>query len=281
MTPLQAGSGMLMLHDEKEAMRSEITPTPDDQQTLWPWFHGVVGSLSRRALGHPLYGKLAKPEQVRVFMRFHVFAVWDFMCLLKTLQQAQTCVAVPWVPRGNPDIRRFINEIVLAEESDRLPDGRIESHFEMYLRAMKEIGADTGAIDAFVARVRKGYPVPRALADADAPSAAQAFVLQTMTVIESRSLPAIASAFIARRERVIPSSFMATVEKMAPEYPTLRSYFRRHIALDVDEHGPFAEDLLKAVCMGRRADWVKAEAAARVALRARSELCDAVLAELA
>ncbi len=91
---------------------------------------------------HPLYRELSSLERLRRFQQYHVFAVWDFMCLLKALQQQLTCPTVPWLPVGDPEVRRLINEIVLGEESDELPGGRVLSHFELYLEAMRESGAD-------------------------------------------------------------------------------------------------------------------------------------------
>src|SRR3982750_435430 len=86
---------------------------------------------------HTIYTKVSSLEHIRLFMEAHVFAVWDFMCLLKALQRMVTCVDIPWMPRGNPATRRLINEIVTGEESDLLPDGGGASHFELYLQAME------------------------------------------------------------------------------------------------------------------------------------------------
>ena len=82
-------------------------------------------------------------------MENYVFAVWDFMSLLKSLQRSLTSVSFPWIPRKNAKIVNFINNIVLEEECDdfetKNPEKAI-SHFDLYIISMKELGAGSGAI---------------------------------------------------------------------------------------------------------------------------------------
>jgi hypothetical protein len=106
---------------------------------------------------HQIYTSLQAVEDIRIFMEHHVFAVWDFMSLLKSLQRQLTCVEVPWLPKGSPRVRRFINEIVLGEESDDV-NGTL-AHFELYRAAMTAAGANTGPIDAFLRALRSGSSI--------------------------------------------------------------------------------------------------------------------------
>ncbi|MFD9637544.1 DUF3050 domain-containing protein [Streptomyces violascens] len=104
--------------------------------------HEAITAERSLIVEHPMYPLLDSLDRIRVFQEHHVFAVWDFMSLLKSLQRELTCVGVPWVPQGPPTSRRLINDIVLAEESDEVGDGYL-SHFELYLRSMEEAGAGT------------------------------------------------------------------------------------------------------------------------------------------
>jgi hypothetical protein len=144
-----------------------------------------VAITRQQLLNNGLYYRLQTMADLRQFMEHHVFAVWDFMSLLKGLQRELTCVEVPWVPTANPATRRLINEIVLEEETDLDPQGQPTSHFELYVRAMEECGADTRPIRRLVAAVGAGRSVSQALADAHAPDSVRQFVETTFRIIGS------------------------------------------------------------------------------------------------
>src|SRR5260221_548840 len=143
-----------------------------------------VAPLLAHLGSHPLFGEIRTLDDVRCFMEHHVYAVWDFMCLLKALQNAVTCTRVPWVPVGDADSRRLINEICLDEESDKLEGGRCLSHLELYLDAMKEADASTEAVLAFLDHLRRGDEVGAALKLPGVPDAAREFGQRTMTRIK-------------------------------------------------------------------------------------------------
>lgn len=239
-----------------------------------------LAPLRARLLAHPIYGSLESKRELQVFMEHHVFAVWDFMSLAKALQRRLTCVNVPWTPRGDRVSRRFINEIVLGEESDEDGRGGYASHFETYVQAMRQAGARTDAIDALLASLARGESVNEALVSCGAPEPARAFVRTTFLVIHSGSLPAIAAAFTLGREDVIPDMFRAIVARLDEQSPgelgILRRYLDRHVELDEGHHAPMARAMLAGTCEGDARKWEEAEAAAVQALEARVALWDGV-----
>ena len=179
----------------------------------WGKSHPGVGRLEvaveparEQVVSHPLYRSLDTLPAVVSFMEHHVFAVWDFMSLLKTLQSRLTCVQVPWVPTGPPGSRHLINDIVTVEESDELGDDFI-SHFELYLDGMIQAGADTTAIETFIGQLRDGNPVLRSLKEAGVPEPAVSFVNTTWDFIEHAPVHCQAAAFAFGREDLIPDMF--------------------------------------------------------------------------
>jgi hypothetical protein len=242
--------------------------------------HEQLEPLREQLLTHPLYLHMERVEALDVFMQHHVFAVWDFMSLLKALQQQLTCVAVPWVPPTNCEGCRLVNEIVLAEESDEDGAGGFASHFDLYRESMQRCGFSTATIDRFLTAVGDGSGIDGALAEADAPAAVREFVRGTFSVVDSGNLPAIAAAFAFGREDLLPELFGEIVERLHTESDSdlaaFKYYLERHIDLDGDVHGPMAGRLVEQLCGASTANWQAAEAAAVNALEARLRLWDAI-----
>jgi len=263
---------------EEAALKQSMSPSS-------PSIAEAIAPLREALLDHRLYGQLKSIGQMRVFMEHHVLAVWDFMSLLKALQRGLTCVEPPWLPVGEPRLRRLINEIVLSEESDDTDGGGSVSHFELYLRAMREIGADTTRIDQFVSRLRAGRSVEAALEEAGLPVCVKEFVLHTFRVIASGRLHEIAAAFTYGREDLIPDLFGTLVAQLDRDFAgsatTLRYYLDRHIELDGDEHGAMGREMVELLCGGDPMRQEEARTAAVQALKARVRLWDGIAESVA
>lgn len=243
--------------------------------------HGLRESIAQarhRLEEHPLYGEIRTIEQLRVFLQSHVFAVWDFMSLLKSLQASLTCVSTPWVPSAFPQSRRLVNEIVLGEESDSFDAGYL-SHFELYLRAMKEAGADATAIEGLIRELNAGRSLTHALLMAEPPKEALEFVRATFSFIDSRKAHVVAAAFTFGREDLIPDMFRQMI-KSQQSAGLLQYYFDRHIEVDGDSHGPMALQMVEELCGEDAQTWDEATVAAQAAIQARIALWDGILARI-
>jgi len=243
-----------------------------------PKIHILNSNLTKyreEIVNHALYKKLNSVEDISVMMEYHVYAVWDFMSLLKALQSLLTCTTSPWKPVGDGKIRQLVNSIVLEEESDVDQENNPLSHYEMYIDAMKQCGANTSAIESFVANV-SATNIPSVNDGVDA------FLNTTFDVIDSNETHKIASAFTFGREDLIPDMFTAIVN----EYNTENNldkfvyYLERHIELDGGEHGPLALELISNLCGDDDNKWKEVEETAIACLVARKKLWDSILANL-
>jgi len=231
-----------------------------------------ISEYKKAVVNHPLYNQLNTIEDVQKLMEIHVYAVWDFMSLLKGLQIKLTCTTLPWKPIGNTKIRRLINSIVLEEESDVDSAGNPSSHYEMYLDAMKECGANTNEIDKFV----------KSVSDVNLPkvnTAIDSFLATTFDILNSGEAHKIAAAFTFGREDLIPDMFTAIVNDLSKEHKLDKFvyYLERHIELDGGEHGPLALELISNLCGEEEQKWKEVEETAIACLVARKELWDLVL----
>jgi hypothetical protein len=240
--------------------------------------------LRKHLLQHPLYASLRNADDVRFFMSYHVFCVWDFMSLLKALQRRLTCVEVPWRPPVDPRAARLVNEIVLAEESDEDGQNGHASHFELYLSAMQDTGASTWAIRRLLQLLDQGLPWRSALTESHVPPAVTAFVSNTLELATTGATHEIAAGFALGREDVIPAMFVQLLEQLASRDPVgfgrLHYYLSRHVEIDGDSHGPAARQLVERLCGDEASKIEQAVLASCRCLEARVRLWDAIQAQL-
>lgn len=251
------------------AAHSHVTPDP----VLTPDIRQLRAGLET----HPVFAALKDRDRLRAFMQIHVFAVWDFMSLVKRLQNELTCTRIPWMPPANPEAARLINDIVLGEESDIGANGRPASHLDLYLGAMREVGADTRVFDRFMEALRDGEMLSLALAADEIPWFVREFVSRTLdTALNGNRLQVMAS-FLYGRENVIPSMFQGLLDSWSiqpTDAPQFVYYLERHIELDADSHGPAASRLI-GVELERNPFGLEAvRLAASEALHARHQLWD-------
>ena len=246
-----------------------------------------IEPLREQLLTHKVYQNISSVEDLKIFLEHHVFAVWDFMSLLKSLQNELTCVQVPWIPKGNPLTRRLINEIVLAEETDQDEEGNAKSHFELYIDAMNDCKADISKITYLIQLLKEWKSVRTALSQIDIATSIKEFVSFSFDVIETKKAHKIAVVFTFGREDLIPDMFTSILRDMktksshdAESIKKLVYYFDRHIELDGDHHSHMSIQMIKELCGDDETKWNDAIAISKIALQKRIDLWDGVLNEI-
>jgi len=229
---------------------------------------------------HRLYKLLNSVDSIKIFMEFHVFAVWDFMSTVKALQNSVACQNIPWMPKPNPSLTRLVNSIILDEECDLDINNEPKSHFVMYLEAMEEMGVKTTTIDKFISTVRAQNSVAAGLKPLN--KGVQEFMTETFKIINSNKVHEIASAFTFGRENMIPTMFIQILsqEGWKDEKKKLIYYMDRHVEVDGDEHGPAALKMVQIMCGDDPKKWEEAEQATLQALRARDKFWSAIASEI-
>ena len=249
----------------------------------WIHFNRQLEGPRAALIAHPIYRQITDLSTLRIFMKDHVFAVWDFMSLLKTLQRQLTCTSVPWVPPANREISRFINEIVVIEESDEISSGVYRSHFELYLEAMTMAGADCDAVRGFTQRLLNGKTLAASFAGLSVAPSVVNFVSSTLgfCALEPHQ---VAAVFLFGREDIIPEMFRALLRELnlieTPELKLLKVYLERHIEIDGGSHGPLAKRMVAALCGESDKKWDQALRVAIEAMHARKLLWDGISQEI-
>ena len=239
-----------------------------------------ISKYRDQLIKHPIYGNIDSINGLKQFMESHVFAVWDFMSLVKKLQMDLTTTTLPWQPPENNAAARLINEIVWGEETDLDKDGNSVSHFEMYLNAMRQINANTQSIEKLLDRLREGNDIFDTIDRAGLPEHVTNFLNFTFRIIEEGKTHKIAAVFTFGREDLIPDMFISMIKRMNIEneskFDQIIYYFERHIEVDGDSHGPMALDMIKNLCGSDPLKWEEAISASKSALQKRISLWDGI-----
>lgn len=240
-----------------------------------------IEPIRQQLIEHPIYAKIKTIEDLTIFMEHHIYAVWDFMSLLKALQRNLTCVELPWIPKGSPQTRYLINEIVLGEESDIDEQGNRLSHFELYLKAMEQVGCNTSAINKLTGAISKNVSLADSISSANIPSEAASFIQNTFSVINTNTPYIQAAVFTFGREDLIPGMFLSFVKELNNhtnnKIDVFKYYLERHIEVDGEHHSKLAYQMTEELCGNDTGKWIEATAYVKNALQQRIQLWNAIV----
>lgn len=219
-----------------------------------------VVRLREEIIWHQFFRAMNSQKHLRVFMEYHVFQVWDFMILLKSIQFWINSIYTQWwenfscwFPKVPWKFSRLINEICLDEESDtELSDF---SHFEFYLKAMEQSGADMYFIEKSLSYVREIKNIDQNLEWFNFFPCASVkehffFMREVSNIISDPDhlLYKPLASFCIGREGLIPDFFTSIIREISAHSKINNNYFiqylERHIELDWDEHSEKWYELL-------------------------------------
>jgi len=244
----------------------------------------AIEPLRQQIINHPVYNLIESIDDLGVFMNYHIYAVWDFMSILKALQNNLTCTQVPWFPVGSANTRYLINEIVCGEESDVDSTGARKSHYELYLDAMKQCGSEPQGFLNFIYALKKTGNLQQSFDEAEVPDAAKEFVNYTFEIINSGKAHLQAAVFTFGREDLIPNMFLSMVNDLNQKFPgqvsEFKYYLDRHIEVDGDHHSHLALEMTAELCGTDPKKWAEVEHSSTIALRKRIGLWDGVYSEI-
>lgn len=244
------------------------------------WTSSHCDTLREKLQVHPLYGAINNQRNLRIFMQHHVYAVWDFMSLIKAMQYHLAPTTIPWIPPKNAVFANYINQLVLEEESDNALDttGVPVSHFESYIKAMNEIGGDIAPISTFISAIDE-TGLEAALDNHSIPVPAKNFMAFTFKIIKQNQLHLLATILAHGREALIPLLFRSIQQKIGisqADAPNLHAYLNRHIQLDEQEHGPIVLRMVQKLCADSNTKRIEAIEVAEQALCARLQFWDGI-----
>lgn len=244
----------------------------------------TIEPLRQEIMNHKVYSVISNINDLKIFMQFHIYAVWDFMSILKSLQQNLTCTNIPWYPKGNAETRFLINEIVVGEESDVDLDGNRKSHYELYLDAMKQCGANISQMHQFICTLQETKDFNLAFSNSQTPESAKEFVNFTFKIINSQKDYLQSAIFTFGREDLIPNMFLSIIYDIHKNFPQdisiFKYYLERHIEVDGGHHSNLALQMTANLCGEDASKWKEVEEATIESLQKRIGLWNGVYDEI-
>lgn len=246
-------------------------------------FDNELKDLQAELIAHPIYSAVATMDDLHRFMQAHIFAVWDFISLVKRLQAILTCIQIPWLPPKDESAARLINDIVFGKESDVDRAGNPASHLTLYLTAMREVGASSRMFDTFLGHMRQGTALDASFDAERVPRYIRQFVHPNIRLARQRHAEEVTGNFLFGRKDAIPKMFRTLLTRwgvLSTDAPNMVYYLERHIALDSKQHGPEAMSIFEKMIGGDRDRFLRAQHSAFQALRARIHLWDGILSKI-
>lgn len=233
---------------------------------------------------HKVFSALTSIERFRRFTEMHVYATWDFMCLLKALHRKLNGGSeLLWLPPVRSYGEWLINPRLAIEENDITPKGNhLLSHFELYLQAMQECGANTRGINAFIQYVKRDPPLSLLLAQNYLSETTRRYLAGTFDMIITKDSHILAACFAFAHEHIAENMFTHILQHLMPMaavHDSLASfiyYFQRQIDLTGVLQGPQAETLLAILCGEDEVKWEDATDAAVFSLKSQLQFLDGI-----
>lgn len=230
---------------------------------------------------HPIYDRLVGRGPIQAFMEAHVFCVFGYQQLLRSIHRDLMGVSQTLHNEAFKEAFRIMHEIVLEEELDFSDEGRIVSHLELYLEAMREMDCDLSWVFGFLDDWERHVPPLEALGRSGFPDSIKefgAFIFSSL----NRPLHEKATIFFYEGEPYIPDRFLYHLELQTEALPLSLwlDYWERHIEGVKKPGFSAAGRLVEILCAKDPKLNHEAERAAEEVLKKRKKLFDALEATL-
>lgn len=179
---------------------------------------------------HRLYALLINGDALRFFLERHVVCAWSYSALLQSLQREMLTHPLSLRAEADKEALKIVSELVLQQEVQELPDGRLVSHTELYLEAMQEAKCDLTGIINFLDMLENGVPPLIALEEAGLAPEAVKYGRKTIKLLNG-PMHVKGAALFYEGEPFLPDRFLFQLERMAGQGPAgkLLEYFEGHI----------------------------------------------------